>query len=830
MNLGNLTVLLNIFHRSWQSILVFALYLLISGYNAIRHDDVMAKLSLEEKISMVLWRGIDNTTVFNQEDVYSDGSIGVVFHDISVPSLIKSIEQLDLSSTNNQLLIAGNLNEINGVAPLPAIETIRNIQDSTIKKAYFEEIERRLRLLHLQMDISVSSLKGFSFVMLDSTRNSTITLKDAFNSANVMVAFNEYNDWKDKLIKLVKSGEIPRKLLNEKVRLALENRDRILQINHSHIDFKISQIENPLYLNHLLNGPDLVSLNLKFYQNSFSLLKNDDEVIPITDIKEKTQAILLLSNSSDLPLQNYLNKYLPGTAYCFENFDTGELEQKLLLYDRIFVQFENEVPGEVIQLLDGLLDQVEIFVSYLGSKNNLRLLDRFKVLFWHPEANIFTRNLAPQVFFGGLSIDNKKPQPTNENTFRLHYGTPEMAGMDSRTLDRIDQIVTLAIQDTTFPGCQVLVAKNGQVVYDRNFGYLTYQKQTPVTSNTIYDLASLTKVLATVPAIMNLESSGKIDLDIKLSYYLPELTGTNKNNIIIRDILVHQAGLYPYWPFWKQTIEKGKYAKEYYNSYQNNEYPYEIKPGLYAASTLPDSIWKWTLDTKMVKIDKPNESYPYVYSDFGFIMLQKLIEKNLDTPLDSFALQTLFKPLGMHQTTFLPDCVFPLNKIAPTELETVFRKSLIHGNVHDQTASLMGGVAGNAGLFSNATDLAKFMLMYIQEGYFGGQQYFKPGLTNQFTSEQYENNRRGLGWDKKDWEGEGNSSYYASKKAFGHTGFTGTSIWADPEFELIYVFLSNRVYPDAENFKLAENSIRTRIHDVIYESIWNYRKTHAEFK
>ncbi len=830
MNLEFFKFLVKKHHRTWQNILLLSFCLSLSGNTVIRYHfaKTTPKLSLEERISLILWRSIDSTAVYETEQLYSSGTIGIVYHNISVPSLIESLNKFKAYPANNSFLFAGDPNTIKGILTLPVQATISNIRDTSLRNDYFEEVKHRLDLLNLQIDISASSLQGYSFTMLDSSHIDDISLRKAFNSFDGIIAGSDYDYWKNKLIRLVKSGEIPLKLLNRKVEYARNNKRQIIEQASGNTDFADSQIANPVYLKHWMNNPELEGLNSRLYQNSFSIIKDSKRAIPIRNLNGTSHAAIQLGVLSEEIFQKYLNKYIPVTMYSYDPAKTGWLLQKLSLYDRVFIQFENDVPEDVFQLLNDLRQQTDLFISYLGDKENLYLFDNYSTLISHPEANRYTRQIAAQIFFGGMH-SGKQYVSDEKSVFRLGHSSPESAGMDSQTLEQIDKIISFAIRDTTFPGCQVLVAKGGKVVYDKNFGHLTYDNQIPVTHNTIYDLASLTKVLATVPAVMILESSGKIDLDAKLSFYLPELKHTNKTNMIIRDIMIHQAGLYPYWPFWKQTVERGNFRPEFYGPLLNEQYTYEIVPGVYSNRSLQDSTWKWILDSKLVEVKKPKESYPYIYSDFGFIMLQKLVEQYLHTPLDSFAVSTLYQPMGMHQTTFNPDCIFPLDMIAPTEFDAIFRKSLIHGTVHDQTASLMGGVAGNAGLFSNATDLVKYIQMYIQGGTYGGIQYFTPGQTKQYTSKQYKNNRRGLGWDKKDWDNEGNSSCFSSKDAFGHTGFSGTSIWADPEFELIYVFLSNRVYPDSENFKLAVNSIRTRIHDVIYKSIWNYQKTHTDF-
>ena len=315
-----------------------------------------------------------------------------------------------------------------------------------------------------------------------------------------------------------------------------------------------------------------------------------------------------------------------------------------------------------------------------------------------------------------------------------------------------------------------------------------------------------------------------IDINKKASYYLPELKLSNKKDFTIKDILTHQAGLWPYLPFWQQTMKDSTLLPEYYSQVQNENFPFPVAKDLFVTSTMRDSLWQWIMDAR-IREKKPRKPYDYTYSDMGFYILQHLAEKVLNQPMEDFLAQNFYEPLGAITTGFLPLARFPESQIAPTEIDQQFRMQPLTGYVHDQGAAMHGGVAGHAGLFSNANDLIKLGQMWLQKGSYGGMRYFKPETIDLFTSKQYESNRRGLGWDKptlSDWNGP--TSLYASPKTFGHTGFTGTAIWVDPEFDLVFVFLSNRVYPDMFNTKLLSGNIRPRIQEVIYQSIFEYCK------
>jgi CubicO group peptidase (beta-lactamase class C family) len=349
----------------------------------------------------------------------------------------------------------------------------------------------------------------------------------------------------------------------------------------------------------------------------------------------------------------------------------------------------------------------------------------------------------------------------------------------------------------------------------------------PVDARTIYDLASITKVAATTQAMMKLVEEGKIQLNDTLGSYLPELAGTNKSALIIKEILAHQSGLRAFYPFWKNTIEDEKLVLHYYKENPTETHINEVSQGMFAAEDLKDSLWQWTLDTKLRTKSRRNlnKPYDYKYSDLGFYMLQVLVERVSSAPLDLYVDSVFYKPMGMSTLTFNPLCKFPMMRIAPTERDTEFRHALVWGTVHDQIAAMKGGVSGHAGLFGNANDLAKIAQMQLQEGVYGNKTYLKKQTVDNFTSTQFKNNRRGLGWDKPDKKEESSSiSEFASAASYGHSGFTGTILWVDPTFNLVFVFLSNRIYPSISNNKLNDLKIRKRIHDVVYESIWNYEK------
>ncbi len=586
-----------------------------------------------------------------------------------------------------------------------------------------------------------------------------------------------------------------------------------------------------------LNAANGDLLALEMYKQAITIARDQVDNLPVRVLDNTRIASLILGPGE--PFENHLQRYAGITR--FDGTTSMELlSSQLETYDLVIVGVmgKEHIPGPALmKLLRSVGSKTRLVICSFTSPYELSAFEDFETVVCGYATDERAQLAAAEVVFGGISARGRLPVTVSggfqvntgvqtSSLKRLSYHLPEAAGMDSRTLQKIDLLANEAITDHAAPGCQVLVAKDGKVVYSKSFGYYTYDSIKPVTDRTIYDLASITKVLATTQAIMVLEERGIIDLDKKISAYLPELKGTNKEDMILRDILTHQAGLWTYVPFWAQTVDKKyNYLPEYYNTSRNPEFSIKVRDNLFASPAVRDSIWQWVIDSKLRK-KEPGRHFDYKYSDLGYYMMQRLVESRTNQSLDDFMQQNFYDPLGMSSTGFNPLERFSALRIAPTEYDNIFRKALVTGMVHDQGAALFGGVAGHAGLFSTATDIAKIGQMLLQGGDYGGLRYFQEGTISRFTAQQYDSNRRGVGWDKpQQGEWHGPTAEQASKDTFGHTGFTGTAVWVDPEFDLIYVFLSNRIHPDASNTKLLKANTRSRIQEVIYESIWKYRST-----
>ncbi len=398
---------------------------------------------------------------------------------------------------------------------------------------------------------------------------------------------------------------------------------------------------------------------------------------------------------------------------------------------------------------------------------------------------------------------------------------PKTEGISIEKLKIISTLANDAIKAHAFPGCQVLVARNGKVVYYKTFGFLNYDSLEPVTGNTIYDLASVTKVSATLMAVMHLYEQKKFDLNATLGTYLPRVKNTDKEGLRMEDILLHQAGLAAFIPFYRETIDTatGLPLSGFYKTIKDDSFSVRVADNMYLRNDWKDTIYKRMVESKLLPSGK------YVYSDNDFIFLAKVVEQITGEPLDNYIAKQFYQPLNMPSTTFRPREHFvPVTNIAPTEKEKYFRLQLLRGDVHDPGAAMFGGVAGHAGLFSNAYDLAKLYLMLLNGGAWEGKRYFNKTTVDLFTAYHSNVSRRGYGFDKPEKDNRTNSdpypSAYSSPETFGHTGFTGTCVWADPKEHLLFIFLSNRVCPDGgANGLLSKLEVRRNMLDAVYKAI-----------
>ncbi|HOZ50337.1 MAG TPA: glycoside hydrolase family 3 N-terminal domain-containing protein [Chitinophagaceae bacterium] len=402
--------------------------------------------------------------------------------------------------------------------------------------------------------------------------------------------------------------------------------------------------------------------------------------------------------------------------------------------------------------------------------------------------------------------------------------SPNALGINNDELDKLDNFIKNAIQTGAFPGCRILVAKEGKVFYDKPFGYLTQERKNSVDINTVYDIASITKVASTTLAVMKLYEQGKINLNDYLGKYLPITKGTDKEYLKIKDILTHQAGLKSWIPFYKETLDSLKYPRnDIYSKTESGKYNVKVAPNLYMNREWIDTMWKRIIYSPLENRGR------YVYSDLDFIILQKMVERITNKSLAEYVHEEFYKPLGLTSTAYLPKKNLPGKEVAPSEYDDYFRHQTIQGYVHDMGAAMFGGISGHAGLFTSANDLAIIFQMLLNSGTYKGKRYLQKSTVDLFTARNSFISRRGLGFDKPEPSSAKSSpcADNASLSTFGHQGFTGTCVWADPQNDIVFIFLSNRTYPTAENKLIQKLNVREKAQEFVYNAMGiasRYRK------
>ncbi|WP_448518397.1 glycoside hydrolase family 3 N-terminal domain-containing protein [Rhodoflexus sp.] len=599
-----------------------------------------------------------------------------------------------------------------------------------------------------------------------------------------------------------------------------------------------------------LNTPQAKALRMKLYEQAITVVRNADSLIPFKNLEEQTFASVTVGAGAGNTFQRILSKYAAFEHHQIADKSAGDAtydalipklkNKKVVIVGLLGVSTTNRIEKDfgIAQATRNFIQKLSAYTNVIpvvfGNPYSLKFFDDAKYLVCAYENNTDVQTVVPQVLFGAVTTGARLPVSVSPNIKagdgfsifslnRLKYSfIPEWEGMDSRILNRIDSIVNQAIANRATPGCQVLVARNGNVIFSRNYGRHTYEPTaSAVSDETVYDLASVTKVAATMQAVMFLHDRKLLDVDKKVSDYLTGLKGTNKANLILRDILLHQAGLIQRAPHWWHTMEKGKHKPEYYAQEPTEEHVIPVDENLYASAKIHADVWKWLRDSPLRSAKRPDGSYGYLYSDVGFYILKQIVEQETGLCLDQFVEGYFYRPLGLATMGYLPLRTLNKSQIAPTEEDKHFRKKRVQGIVHDPDAALQGGVAGHAGVFSNANDLAILMQMNLQNGYYGGKQFFDDPQTIAFFTDKrtVPHNRRGLGWDKPIRGNSGPTSGHCSPRTYGHSGFTGTGAWVDPQYNIVYIFLANRTYPSSTNWKLIEQNIRNKVQDQIYLSM-----------
>ena len=576
----------------------------------------------------------------------------------------------------------------------------------------------------------------------------------------------------------------------------------------------------------------------KLMENAVTLVQNKNEILPLKNLELHKIAYVTMGNADATPFIKTLNKYSKVDPVSADNLD--ELISALSQYNTVIVGLHtsNANPWKSYQFTDKELvwlyeiARTNTIILSVFSKpyalNDLKSIANFESIVMAYQNSPIAQQTAAQIIFGAHPAKGKLPVSCGSSfkagdgiitkaIDRLTYGLPESVGIDSRRLHKIDSITSYAISEKMTPGIQLLVARKGKVIYENYFGYHTYKNTNKVKFDDLYDVASLTKILATLPLLMELVDAGVIGLQSTLGELLPAYQNTNKESITVQEMLSHFAQLKPWIPFYISTLDSitQKPNAKFYRKNKSNKFSIKVNERMYLRTDFRDSIQNRIINSDLLEEKK------YRYSDLPYYILKSILENHYDQSLDALVQQHFYKSMGANFSTYKPLEKFNKNQLVPTEKDDYFRYDTVQGFVHDMGAAMQGGVGGHAGLFSNANDVAKLMQMYLQKGTYGGKQYFSSNTFEAFNTCHYcdQENRRGIGFDKPQLEDEGPTCGCLSMTSFGHSGFTGTYAWADPEEEIVYVFLANRTYPDSDSNRLLKENIRTEIQRLIYESI-----------
>ena len=600
-----------------------------------------------------------------------------------------------------------------------------------------------------------------------------------------------------------------------------------------------NQQPSELFVDNDLHQLKYYNLKQRLYNEAVTMIRNEKETLPL----DKSQKIAVVTfGKKDNVTEKLEDEGYDVCGYLINGDLNGtkksQIINELKNYRQVVVNIQNTSIYATRNF--GINDNMTDFVKEI-TKNNKIIFNLFacpyaldKFTFKKTPAAIVIGyedtkeavNAVVDVMTGKMNPIGKLPVSIGKK-YKAGTGwsfegmlTPESLPVeliDNEYIREVDSIALNGIEIGAYPGCQILAMKDGKIIYDKCFGHFTYDGEHEVQSDDVYDIASLTKVFATTFAIMKLYDDGKISLETKLSDYFPYLKNTNKKDIRLIEVMTHQAGLTGWIPIYKTMLKNDQPDPDIFRKSIDEDHTVRVAKDMYISKDFNFAIRETVKDSDTIK-------KKYKYSDLGFYLLPKIVEMVTNMPFEQYLEESFYKPLNLNHIYYKPLKHIDIDKIAPTENDTYFRMQLLQGDVHDQAAALMGGVSGHAGLFANARDLAVMMQLLLNEGYANNRQFLSSYTIKKFTSAPFVDNmnRRGIGFDKP--EVDPSVTYYtpakqSSMRSFGHTGFTGTFAWADPENGLVVIFLSNRVYPDANNNKLSQNDIRTKIHEAFYNAV-----------
>ena len=569
--------------------------------------------------------------------------------------------------------------------------------------------------------------------------------------------------------------------------------------------------------------------------SAITLVKNTKNILPLANDKKYLHVAFGKHNSGD-HFYDKMNKYLNIDS--FTNEDITSLFSKTK-YDGIVVSYHgsskspyasNIIPQEIVEKINRISINNNVVLNlFLNpySLNSFKSIDDFESIVIGYQNNKISQEVLADLLYGVRSFKGKTP--VSNNFFKVNHGLtfnkkniiaysrPSYEGFDITKLSYLDSLAKNAIDSMMTPGIQMLVSRKGKIVYNKSFGYHTYEKVNKLENNHIFDLSSITKILATMPLVLQEFDKNNISLETNLSELFPKKKLRDKGDISLKEMLSHYARLRPWIPFYEETLNKKEQPKSrFYKSNSKSTFSTEVSENLFLKSNYREKIFKSIVDSEL------RDNLEYKYSDLPFYFLKFWFEDLYNKPLNTLAYERIFKTLGLKRTMFNPHQSISLEEIVPSERDDFFRYSKLHGYVHDEGAAMLGGISGHAGLFSNAYEVAIVLQAMIQKGTYDNKRLFSENSFNTFNYCYYcaNENRSGVGFDKPQVEGKHGSTFGGvSMNSFGHYGYTGSIAWADPDEEIIFIFLSNRTYPTRENTLLQTSNIRTRAQEIVYKSL-----------
>ncbi len=641
--------------------------------------------------------------------------------------------------------------------------------------------------------------------------------------------------------KAVQKGKISKDEIEWKCRKILALK-RWLNLNNY-------QTKDTANLEFELNQPRYRLTERLLHERSLTLLRNKNQLLPLQRLDTLNTAVISIGTEAETDFQRMTANYMETDFFYLRKNATLQEINKLITQLRPYNLLICDIQSLELSPIRnyGTDPSITDFIQQTGPKkkifvlegnpyalNNIPGIEKSDALLVTYQKNKITQELAAQAVFGALNVNGRLP--VNVNSFfkihdgvdiksigRLKFTLPEETGISSTYLEhKIDSLAELGLKSKAYPGCQALIARYGKVIFHKCYGYHTYKNDKPVEPADLYDWASVTKIAGPLPALIKLYSEKKLKLDVPFSNYWPDFKGTDKKNITLRQLLAHQGRLRPGIPFWSEALlSNGKPDPEVFSDHPGEQYNIRISANMYMNKNNVAKMYEMIRDSKLL----PTTAYSY--SDLAFFLFPKVIENLTGENYESYLKNEFYSPLGASTISYNPYRFFPISQFVPTEEDDFFRHELVDGFVHDEGAAMFGGVSGNAGLFGTTLDLAKVMQMYLQNGYYGGQLLLDSASLAEFTKVQFpeKKNRRGLGFDKpfiNNYLYRPTNAYPASgasQESYGHSGFTGTFTWVDPKKQIVFVFMSNRIFPTRNNPRLNDLRIRSEMLQSIYDSI-----------